>query len=308
MSQEVEQQSNDHLGTTKRHVVLIYKPWRLMWWYTISSIIGSLFYIAGSAAGLTGPVQQSNTLDMVAVGYTFICGRVFYCISASIQLYNVLQMPTTISNKNDQQTIGNQNNKHRQHTAPHNVAEHSHESDPAVVAPYQPDIPIQIRERSDDGPAHAAHHRKRWMLKLCMWNRVDYLTAVNLWIGSLFFLCGVIAGCGAWPEMTKRHGLLPELFSIYPNILGSVFFTISSYFQLVQITHSWMPFQPIRLEYWSGVCFLVGSLGFLVSSSMYFWFPGRFGSIPLFLGAVFYFTAAVIQYAEHSDKVASENV
>jgi hypothetical protein len=91
-------------------------------------------------------------------------------------------------------------------------------------------------------------------------HRLEFMTPFVLLIGSLVFNFETVFALGSTVEV------LPELWLWESSMLGSVLFLVSACMQLAEAGHGYVRFRPRDLSWWVAVCFVLGSIGFIIGT------------------------------------------
>lgn len=110
------------------------------------------------------------------------------------------------------------------------------------------------------GPDRESHAPRRFRWFAFEPAQLEFLAPFVFLIGAVVFNYETTFALGA------TTGTLPSLGLWASCMLGSVLFLVASFLQLFEAGHHYVSFEPRDISWWVGVCFILGSLGFIVGS------------------------------------------
>jgi len=115
-----------------------------------------------------------------------------------------------------------------------------------------------------------------------------YMASLLQFIGTLYFNFNTGNAL-----ISGLNGLQQDLLIWMPNMIGSIFFLLSSYIALIEISHRFFSFQPQHISWWISMLNMVGSIAFMISAFDAFVSP-KTGKMQSEWGANFYTLLGVI--------------
>ncbi|WP_243794303.1 hypothetical protein [Saccharopolyspora gloriosae] len=115
---------------------------------------------------------------------------------------------------------------------------------------------------SDDriGPDRTSHPPERFRWIGFEPRRIEFMTPAVVFVGSVVFNYETVVALGATLD------LLPRLWLWETSMVGSFLFLASSCMQIAEAGHGYVRFKPRDISWWVGVCFVLGSIGFVVGT------------------------------------------
>ena len=119
-----------------------------------------------------------------------------------------------------------------------------------------------------DADPQPTSSRKRW--KWIAWKprNAGYMAAAIQFAGTLLFNLNTASAM-----IPSLHWFGADLLIWTPDFIGSIFFLLSSYIALIEVSHRFFAFQPQKIEWWIAMLNMLGSIAFMISALSCFFLP-----------------------------------